>query len=129
MPKHKTYELEKCECGHTVPIDFVVRDKENNGTCAKCHIDYISDLLETEKRKNKSLRLKLKLLKQKPLATITKIDCKHKWEENLTQFVCRQCGAAKNKECDHKWFHHPDVKTQYFCKKCYATKENKNPIF
>lgn len=63
MPKTKEYELEMCECGHEVPLEFTVCDKEGCYTCFDCHIKYLVERLRIKEKNLRSANKKVIKLK------------------------------------------------------------------
>lgn len=51
-------ELEKCECGHDVPLKFAVYDKDGIPTCMPCYIEHLQDVIKNKNKVIKSLRNK-----------------------------------------------------------------------
>lgn len=59
MDYQKTYLVTTCECGHTCPSEFAVKDSEATHSCPNCIIE---ELMLKIKNKNKQLeKLKKKL--------------------------------------------------------------------
>ncbi len=59
-PKTKTFEVQKCECGHICPVEFIQYDGGDNQICPNCTIEELSDMYRKSQNKNKTLRKKLK---------------------------------------------------------------------
>lgn len=61
MADFQRFEVETCECGHTVPLGFIHYDKNSCGTCMNCIADELIFRLD---KKNKQIkRMKSRLLK------------------------------------------------------------------
>ncbi len=41
--KLENLEMQGCECGHTVPLEFAVGNDDGQYTCMPCYIDIVSD--------------------------------------------------------------------------------------
>lgn len=67
MPKvkYKKYELEKCECGHTVPLDFTTSDDEGCYICYDCYIKELSARIDMLYDKVRKKEIKIRKLLQK----------------------------------------------------------------
>lgn len=44
--QYKFYEIVKCECGHSCPIEFAVIDDDSNYTCPDCCIDELNSQIK-----------------------------------------------------------------------------------
>ena len=56
-------EIDKCECGHVAPLGFIHWNEDGNGTCVNCVNDILIDRLVNKNKQIKSLRAKLKALR------------------------------------------------------------------
>lgn len=60
MADYQNFEVETCECGHTVPIGFVHYDQNSCGTCVNCINDELIFRLNKKNTQIKQLKAVLK---------------------------------------------------------------------
>lgn len=60
MADYQNLEVETCECGHTVPLEFIHYDQNSCGTCINCINDELIFKIDKKNKQIKRLKTKLK---------------------------------------------------------------------
>jgi hypothetical protein len=75
-------EVDKCECGHIVPLGFIIWNQDGDSTCINCINDILIDRLVKKNKQIKSLKNKLKkIISSAPDIKQGKEDYKTKYEK------------------------------------------------